>query len=73
MDHMLSKLHEPKRTEQNFRRGINDPRRLPRLIGLRNHDKGSFCPCYYHGRQNEKYEGIGLKTYTVQAIQYTSP
>ena len=24
-----------------------------------NHVSGSFCPCYYHGKQNEKYQGIG--------------
>ena len=29
------------------------------LLSCDNHVSGSFCPCYYHGKQNEKYQGIG--------------
>ena len=28
-------------------------------LTLDNHISGSFCPCYYHGKQNEKYQGTG--------------
>ena len=39
-----------------------------------NHVSGSFCPCYYHGKQNEKYQGIGQNksfgTLTVELFNY---
>ena len=39
-----------------------------------NHVSGSFCPCYYHGKQNEKYQGIGQNksfgTLTVELLNY---
>ena len=47
-------------------------RRTPSIFD--NHVLGSFCPCYYHGKQNEKYQGIGQNksfgTLNVETFNY---